>query len=155
MGIIIDKPTNFSKTQLGELRKLIKTGGEVDTEWLETRVIHADLIGVVIKDHKIVATATLKNPSTNYRDRVFASAKTANGNAYAKELGYIVTHPDFEGQKLCQTLLSELMPKVNTQKIYATTRKPSMNHILSKYGFKITGEKYKEDLNLLIFDDKV
>lgn len=132
MDIIIDKPTNFSKTQLGELRKLIKTGG-----------------GVVIKDHKIVATTTLKNSSTNYRDRVFASAKTLNSNAYAKEFEYIVTHPDFEGQKLCQTLLSELIWKVNTQKMYATTREASMNHILSKYGFKTTGEKYKEDINLL------
>jgi hypothetical protein len=69
---------------------------------------------------------------------------------YSFELGYIITHPDFEGRGLCQKLLNEFMPRVSDRAIFATSRKPSMIHILGKHGFNKIGSVYDNDLNLLI-----
>lgn len=155
MTTIIDIPNNISKVLLGELLELIETGSQVDPEGLEERVMNAELIALLIVDDKIVTTATLKNPLTSYRNKVFKSAGVDyDKENYKKEIGYIVTHPDYEGRKLCQQLLKEFIPAVNTHNIFATTRKPSMAHILGKYGFTKSGITYNKDLNLFTYDGK-
>jgi predicted GNAT family N-acyltransferase len=155
MTTIIDIPNNISKDLLGQLLELIETGSQVDPEGLEERLMNADLIALLVDKDKIVTTATLKNPLTSYRNKVFKSAGVdSDKENYKKEIGYIVTHPDYEGQKLCQKLLSELVSKIDTQNIFATTRKPSMAHILTKYGFKKSGTTYNKDLDLLIYNGK-
>lgn len=155
MTTIIDIPKNISKDLLPKLLDLIETGSQVDPEGLEERIMNADLIAILVDNDKIVTTATLKNPLTSYRYKVFKSAGVDNEKEnYKKELGYIVTHPDYEGQKLCQKLLSELVNKIGTHNIFATTRKQSMIHILNKYGFNKTGTTYNKDLHLLIYNGK-
>lgn len=69
---------------------------------------------------------------------------------YNAELGYVVTHPDYEGLKLCQKLLTAMFPHLKDKAIFASTRKPAMIHILGKFGFKPVGKVYKQDLSLLI-----
>ena len=39
--------------------------------------------------------------------------------------------------------------------MYATTRKESMKHILSKFGFRQTGRIYNIDLSLLIYENEI
>lgn len=105
MTTIIDIPDNISKDLLGQLLELIETGSQVDPEGLEERIMNAELIALLVDNDKIVTTATLKNPLTSYRNKVFKSAGVDNDKEnYKKEIGYIVTHPDYEGKKLCQQL---------------------------------------------------
>jgi len=155
MTTIIDIPENISKELFPKLLDLIETGSQVDPEGLDERIMNADLIAILVDNDKIVTTATLKNPLTSYRNKVFKSAGVDEEKEnYQKEIGYIVTHPDYVGQKLCQKLLSELVTKIDTHNIFATTRKPSMVHILKKYGFNKIGTTYNKDLDLLIYNGK-
>ena len=104
---------------------------------------------------KIVSTATLKNPRDAYQTGVFESAGVASDKEwYNKELGYIATDKKYEGNRLCQKLLAELIPLIKNQSLFATTRKPSMAHILAKHGFEKLGNTYKKDLELLARKNK-
>lgn len=92
---------------------------------------------------------------TSYRNKVFKSAGVDNDQEnYKKKIGYIVTHPDYEGKKLCQRLLNVFIPTVDRHNIFATTRKPSMAHILGKYGFKKSRITYNKGLDLFTYDGK-
>ena len=114
------------------------------------------MIAMLFDDDILVSVAALKNPLDSYRKSVFDSAGVEGLEVnYKKELGYIVTHPQYEGRKLCQLLLHQLFPKINASNMFATTRKTAMIHILSKFGFKIIGEKYKGDLQLLVYDNSL
>ena len=66
----------------------------------------------------------------------------------------IVTKREYEGKKLCQNMLEELIPMVNSENVFATTRKPSMAHILSKFEFSKEGKTYKKDLNVFVLNNK-
>jgi predicted GNAT family N-acyltransferase len=152
MTTIIDTPDKISKALLGQLLDLVETGSQVDPEGLEERIMNAELIAVMVDNDKIVTTATLKNPLTSYRNKIFKSAGVdGDKENFKKEIGYIVTHPKYEGQKLCQKLLTEFMPHIDRNNIFATTRKPSMVHILTKFGFKKSGDTNEKELDLLTF----
>jgi predicted acetyltransferase len=73
---------------------------------------------------------------------------------YEKELGYITTHPNYEGEGHCKDLLKTFFSKISSQSIFATTRKPAMVHILSKFGFQQTGNIYNKNLILLTYNGK-
>lgn len=155
MTTIIDTPINISKKLFPGLLELIKTGTQVDPEGLEDRIMASDLIAFLLDNDKIVSTATLKNPLISYRNKVFKAADVDEEKEnYIKEIGYIVTRQEYEGQKLCQQLLNKFIPCVDSHKIFATTRKPSIVHILGKYGFKKIGTTYNNDLDLLIYHGK-
>ena len=150
--IIITTPSDIEKNCLDEIIQLISRGGQVNRSGLQQRLLHSELVAYKIKDDKVICTATLKKPHSSYRIKVFNSAKFPVTGNYKKELGYIVTHPDFENLGHCQDLLLRFFNKISTYSMYATTRKPSMIHILSKMGFKVTGKTYNQDLKLLIYN---
>jgi predicted GNAT family N-acyltransferase len=153
MDIIIDKPENIKSDILGQILLLVEEGSQISasSRTLRSRLLAAELIGFIIDKNVVLTTATLKNPSKNYKRNVFKEAKVSSLDIiYNKELGYIATRSSREGEKLCQILLQEFIPKINTQKIFATSRKASIIHILKKFGFKQIGEKYKTDLSLII-----
>lgn len=155
METLITKPKDIPQKLFAELIELVESGAQADSEGLADRLMNADLIALKVDNDKIVTTATLKNPANSYRNRVFRSAGVERDQEpYTKELGYIVTDPLHEGKKHCQHLLNEFMPYIKEHKIFATTRKPSMIHILSKYGFRRHGNIYKDDLNLLVYNGK-
>lgn len=155
MKTIIDKPSNIPADLFDQLLKLVEEGAQVDPDGLEERIINADLIAISVNGNAIVSMATLKNPAISYRDKVFKSANVGeNKGLYEKELGYIVTNPDYEGQGHCQRLLNEFMPYIAAYKIFATTRKDAMAHILTKLGFQKFGDIFKNDLQLLIYSGK-
>ena len=152
MKTIIDNPTKLSKELITQLLELIENGSQVDSNGLYDRIMRAELIAIRFDNNVIVTTATLKNPFDSYRKKVFTGAGIAiDTAAYNKELGYIVTNPKYEGKKHCQALLEAFMPVIAHTRIFATTRKSAMIHILSKYGFTIAGTSYNEDLQLLLY----
>ncbi|MBK6861668.1 MAG: hypothetical protein IPK91_15670 [Saprospiraceae bacterium] len=103
MKTIIDKPTNINKVILTKLVDLIDEGDQVDRKFIERGLSKADLIAIYLHDDKIITAATLKNPLPSYRDSVFISAGVeSQRKLFIKELGYVVTHPEYRGQNLCQ-----------------------------------------------------
>ena len=112
----------------------------------------ADYVAYKIYYNVVICTATLKNQFPEYKEKVFNLANGPSPNSYQKELGFIVTHPDFENQGHCKELLGEFFKRISSNTIYATTRKASMKQILNKLGFRQTGVVYNNDLSLLIYD---
>jgi predicted GNAT family N-acyltransferase len=155
MTTIIDKPTNIDKNLLNQLVDLVEKGDQVERHFIERGIETADLIALFVDNDEIYSSATLKNPLKSYRDNVFQLARAVKYNTdNFRELGYIITNPKYEGQKLCQKLLTEFFQGINDKQMFATTRKPSMIHILQKFGFTKLGDTYKSDLNLLFYNGK-
>lgn len=153
MKIRILKPKEIKKEHLKQIIHLVASGEQVNQNGLQEKLLHADLIAYKLQGNTVIATATLKNPLQSYKTRVFNSANVPQiSRIYDKELGYIITNPDFENNGHCQDLLKRFFSKIASYNQFATTRKPSMAHILGKFGFVKTGKKYKTDLELLIYN---
>lgn len=152
MELLINKPENLNPEILEKLIFLVSEGGQIPhPERIKARILNADFVAMYLDNGNIASTATLKNPDEDYKEGVFGDAESKRPfKNYTKELGYIVTSKEYEGQKLCQNLLTEIMPEVSKHKVFATTRKPSMVHILKKNGFSKEGNTYKGDLELLL-----
>ncbi|WP_435356594.1 hypothetical protein [Emticicia sp. SJ17W-69] len=155
MKTIIDKPTNINKDLLNQLINLVEEGAQVQRHYIERGIETADLIALYVLNGIILSSVTLKNPLKSYKDSVFQLARANKLNIDSlKELGYIITNPEHEGQKLCQSLLTEFFKIIGEKQMFATTRKPSMAHILTKFGFEKIGHTYKTDLELLVLNVK-
>lgn len=155
MTTIIDKPNNIDKDLLNQLIDLVEEGDQVQRHFIERGIETAELIAMFVDNGEIHCTATIKKPLKSYSDGVFQSAKVDKFNTdNLQELGYIVTNPKCEGQKLCQSLLTEVFKTVGDRQMFATTRKPSMAHILRKFGFNKLGDTYKINLELFFYDGK-
>jgi hypothetical protein len=152
--IKITRPTEIDPVHLFQIMELIISGGQIKRDGLQERILRADLIAYKLQDEMVICTATLKNPSPTYVKKVFTLAKVASSIIFNKELGYISTHADFAGSGHCQNLLSEFFFKIGEFPMFATTRKQAMVHILSKFGFNISGITYNQDLTLLTYDGK-
>lgn len=153
MEVIIKKPSEISENELMQIIALINTGEQIqgDNEQLKIRLLNAAYISFITSNGEIITTATLKNPAESYKEKVFESASVkGRTKEYTHELGYIVTASHREKEKLCQKLLSAFYPLIADHKIFATTRKDSVIHILGKFGFSAAGIKYNEDLTLLL-----
>jgi len=154
MNILIESPHNIEKEILIKLIDLIVAGGQVKRAYIEIGIKSADLIAIIFDSDIIVSSATLKNPKTSYKKKVFDSANCSplKSNSYKKELGYIVTNPDYESRGYSQKLLKHFLRSISNEKIFATTRKPAMAHILEKFNFIKAGKTYDGDLELLLFN---
>lgn len=156
MTTIIDKQGNIDNDILTQLVDLIGEGKQVQRRYIESGLEAATLIALLIDNNKIISSATLKNPRDSYRDKVFrlAGIESRKGD-FAQELGYIVTNPEYQRQGHCQNLLVEFFKIIDNQNMFATSRRPSMVHILKKnFGFKKLGNTYNEDLELFIYNGK-
>lgn len=154
MEILIREPKDIIEEHFNQIIDLIVYGGQIKRYGLTKRILSADLVAYKLQGNKVICTATIKNPYTSYKEKVFSSAKVENSISYDKELGYIVTHSEFENKGHCKDLLSNFFPFIIQNSIYATTRKPSMIHILTKNGFTKVGIAYNKDLSLLIYNGK-
>lgn len=152
MELVIESPKNLNPEILNKLIFLVHEGGQIPhPERIKDRILKADFVAMYLDNGEIASTATLKNPNEHYKESVFADAGSDMPfENYTKELGYIITSKEYEGQKLCQRLLTEIMPEVSKHKVFATTRKASMAHILQKNGFKKEGNLYKDNLELFV-----
>jgi hypothetical protein len=153
MEIVIKKPSEISEIEMAQILDLIQQGSQIvgERDVIAQRLKNASFIGFISDDGRIISTATLKNPADSYRTKVFTNAGVDSlEKIYKYELGYTVTAKDREGEKLCQTLLTSLYSLIRDYKIFATSRKESIIHILGKYGFEVAGNNYNRDLSLLI-----
>lgn len=157
MEIRIVKPNDIEEEYLSQIVNLIIRGGQIKGDCHSIRILiaQAELVGFILLEEIVICTATLKNPYREYKEKVFNLADLNSSKNYNKELGYLVTHPDFENQGHCQKLLLTIFYQIRSFPIYATTRKASIVHILSKFGFRQKGSLYNNDLMLLIYDPPV
>lgn len=150
MEVELKSPKELSDLVLAELLLLIEEGDEVNIKYVKAGLKRAELIAYVIENGKVISTATVKNPLPEYKLKVFTKAKVeALGANYTCELGYIATRKEHEGKGICQNVLKELLSHFIEQTLFATTRKPAMKHILTKFGFKLCGELYNQDLQIM------
>ncbi len=154
MEIKICKPNEIEEIFLSQIIDLIVQGGQIKSDRSGIRLLlsMADYIAFKHINNLVISTATLKNQYPSYKEKVFTLANSKYSDRYNKELGYIVTNPDFQNQGHCQHLLEAFFNLIKTHSIYATTRKPSMIHILNKLGFRQSGQVYNQDLTLLVYD---
>jgi len=151
METIIDAPRNLPDKLFNELLNLIKTRSPVDHNGLEGRLLRAEQVALQLDNGKVTTTATIKNPAASYKGKVFAAAGVFHEkNLYKREIGYIAPDEKYEGQKLCQSLLTELLVTLHNKSIFATTRDPAMMHILGKFGFTKLGKEYNDSLVLMV-----
>ena len=157
MEIIIIKPIYIDEDHLNQIIELIILGGQIKSDriGIKALILLADLIAYKLDCGVVICTATLKNQYPVYREKVFNLANAPSSEFYTKELGYIVTHPDYENQGHCRQLLSMFFNRIRTYTIFATTRKPQMIHLLSNLGFQRTGIVYGNDLSLLTYDSRI
>ena len=157
MEIKICKPNEIEEIFLCQIIDLIVNGGQIKSDRSGIRLLLslADYVAFKHIGNLVISTATLKNQYTTYKEKVFSLANAMYSDRYNKELGYIVTNPDFQNQGHCQDLLETFFNQIKTHSIYATTRKASMIHILNKLGFRQSGQIYNQDLTLLVYDFKV
>lgn len=152
--IEIRKPNEVDKEHIRQIIDLIKSGGEIKTTKvkLQEYLLRADFISYNLKDNLVICTATLKNPFPTYKAKVFKMANANNVFSYEKELGYIATDSKHENMGHCTELLKVFFKYIAHNSIYATTRKPAMIHILSKFEFKRIGITSDTNLELLVFE---
>ncbi len=143
-------PSNMSPELLDSLTSFIFSGGQVEKHGLRERIRRSKFAAFYQDESSIVSTVVVKNPQDSYKNRVFRSAKVSNPELYKFEIGYLVTRKEYEGRKLCQQLLDIILPHINISKTFATTQNLAVVHILGKHGFKVTGERYKDGLHLLL-----
>jgi hypothetical protein len=147
---MVVKSKDISNKILNQVIELVLEGEQITHAQLKENLLKSEYIAYILEDGIVKTTATLKNPLDSYRKRVYRESKSNKSANDQRELGYIATHKDFEGEGYCSRLLEEFKFSFEDQSLFATTRKKSMIHILKKYDFKITGEAYKLDLNLMI-----
>ena len=114
MTTTINSPSDIKAKHLTQIIDLVKTGGEVKTSKDDLRkyLLRADLIAYELDNDKVVCTATLKNPFTSYKTKVFNKAKATSAEKNEKKLSYIATHPDYEGKGHCSNLLKQFFQSV-------------------------------------------
>ncbi len=146
----IQTPELVKEDHMTQIIALVVSGNQITKQGLKERLLRSDLIAFGILGDLVITTATIKNPAASYSKRVFRQSQSPySSDNFKKELGYIATHPDHEGKGYCQHLLSILLKGIHSP-MFATTRKASMIHILSKHGFMKTGRLYKEELSLMV-----
>lgn len=155
MITIIDTPANIDKNLLNQLIELVEKGDQVERRFIKRGIESASLIGIFVDQNEIYSSVTLKNPLNSYSGKVFklAGVNQTTLNNF-QELGYIITNPKYERRGLCQNLLTDFFKIISGEQMFATTRKPSMIHILQKFGFIKLGNTYKKDLNLFFYNGK-
>lgn len=151
METVVSAPQKLPPKLFSSVLDLIKTRSPVAQESLTERFTNAEQVIMMIDKGKVISTATIKNPLGSYKRRVFSEAGVVGEkDSYEIEVGYIATDKEYEGRKLCQSILSELLSLQGSRHIFATTREPAMMHILTKLGFKHLGKEYKDHLVLMV-----
>ena len=103
------------------------------------------------------AIAALKNPATEYREKVSKQAGIElDASDFPYELGWIYVAPPARGLGYSGELVRAAVARANGQGIFATSREDNtpMHRALLKFGFGRVGNPYKSDrgdYNLVVF----
>ncbi len=104
---------------------------------------------------RLGAIAALKAPSARYREDVFKQADAPVSHYdYKLELGWVFVDPAHRGNRIAESLCQQLLARVPTSCVFATTRpkNSSMIKILNALGFARVGKPYpRRNERLVLF----
>ena len=104
-------PKECSSDMLNHFCKLVREGGEVQSNGLRNRVKSAAFLAFAQEPDEIVGVAALKNPSLGYKDRVFKSAGSTVAEDYPYELGWVYVIKRARGKSISEGLVQALLKR--------------------------------------------
>jgi GNAT superfamily N-acetyltransferase len=141
----IDPPGTCSLNQLDAFAELVLQGGQVRAAGLRERLAQARWLGFHYEDDELAAVAALKQPTDNYRDKVFRKAETHfPASEFVAELGWVFTRTEFRGRGISHRLLERLLEKAGQDNLFATTQvdNRAMQRLLKSLGFEQAGRPF-------------
>src|ERR1044072_9295221 len=140
-------PSDCTGQALADFEKLVIAGGAVNPEGLTRRIRNASrLLFLRASDDQLIGAGALKHPRPEYRNKVFAEARaTVPADEYPVELGWVVVDKSYQGGRLANRMVGELLTFEKNENIFATTR--ADERVLSfafDCGFKINGKHFPD-----------
>lgn len=123
---------------------LVAQGGEVASNFISTGINRAKLLGIAVDQDRVVAVTAVKQPLTEYRNKVFAAAGVADlADQYPYESGYSYTDSEYRTSGVSARLHREVFRRVN-QPMFATVRSDNRVALLGlqRLGFAAIGQPY-------------
>lgn len=133
--------------------ELVKVGGAIQgsVEDILQRLYRTRIVTLFreVEGNRIVGVGALKTPLRHYRQSRFANAGASIGGfEEAPELGYVVVHSDWRGQRLSGDLV-EAITKAIDGPVFATTDNNKMFNNLARSGFVKVGTDWQGSKALL------
>ena len=133
--------------------ELVKAGGAIqgNVEDILPRLRRTRMMTLLreVEGGRIVGVGALKTPLRNYRQSRFANAGASiKGFEEAPELGYVVVHSDWRGQRLSGDLVQTITEAIDGP-LFATTDNNTMFNNLARSGFVRVGTDWQGSKALL------
>ncbi|MBL3587295.1 ATP-binding protein [Rhodovulum sulfidophilum] len=147
--IVVKSPKECSDTEIDQFAAKVAESGEV-ADGVRERVKRAFRLGSIVYEGVVVGTAALKNPTANYRAKVFKRAGSQlNPAAYPYELGWIFLDLPHREKGQMTRLTKDLLSAISGDALFATTRTSNevMRGILDQLEFIDDGLEYLSEQN--------
>jgi GNAT superfamily N-acetyltransferase len=144
IAIKIATPQELDVNLKQQVIDLVAQGGEVANNFISTGINRAKLLGIAVDQDRVVAVTAVKQPLTEYRNKVFAAAGVADlADQYPYESGYSYTDPEYRPSGVSARLHREVFRRVN-QPMFATVRSDNRVALLGlqRLGFAAIGQPY-------------
>jgi hypothetical protein len=139
-------PSACTEGERREFARLVRQGFRGSDEGLPGRIRDAKWLAFsYAAADTLTAVAALKVPNGQYRDDVFEKADARVSPAdYGLELGWVFVVPVHRGNQTAERLCRQLLARVPTSCVFATTRpnNVSMIRILLALGFARAGKPF-------------
>jgi hypothetical protein len=149
MTVSILSPSKCTPQDLAEFKKRVISGDAVNAAGLSERIREAfQLLFLYTPEKELVGIAALKRPALGYRADIFCKANSRlKPESYQLELGWIFVEIPHRKNKYHLLMISELLPHIGNEPIFATTRsdKRSIQCALPDFGFRREGEPYQSN----------
>lgn len=146
MERISKAPKDCSSAELEMFERLVSAGGEVSLVGLRQRIQSAEKL-IFINDGEYVAVGAIKNPTAEYKARVFKKSNATEPEKYQHELGWLYVSNIARGKGYSRVLMEEIKELLAGAACFATTREnnAAMHHLFRNFGFTKLGQPYKSD----------
>lgn len=144
--LVAKPPESFSEPEILDFIALVHAGNEVGSVVLEQNVRNATCLVFARQASCLVGVAALKNPASNYRQKIWSKAVMGLNDAeFPFELGYVFVLSSARRQGLAVKLCRAALSLTAGQGVFATTRtnNDGMAVVLTKVGFSKAGQPYQ------------
>jgi hypothetical protein len=137
-------PAECSDAQLQQFHELVIAGGQVQADGLAERILSAALLAFAYSGEAIAGIASVKEQKRSYGTSIFLKAKVPwLAENYLFEIGYAVTNEGFRRRGISRDLINALISHKPGTRFYATTKNAGMRDLLTRSGFKKTGNSWQ------------
>ena len=140
------RPSDLRTDDLAEVERVVLAGGEVNPANVRDRLQEAVLIARLRDGDVLVAVAVVKRPAQSYVQKLRKNSSYRGLSRDFLELGYVSVLPQHQDKKLGKLITAEIVKQVSAEtphlKLFATTRKDSVLHILYLNRFHKEGRQW-------------